>query len=69
MRWITARVPPARPITATAAATISENSGMAILNPPWGFAQGAGQWLDWLARRLASGRGAGSRLHWLKRER
>ncbi len=44
-------------------------SGMAILNPPWGFAQGAGQWLDWLARRLASGRGAGSRLHWLKRER
>lgn len=44
-------------------------SGMAILNPPWGFARDAGTWLDWLAQRLASGRGAGSRLHWLKRER
>lgn len=43
-------------------------SGMAILNPPWGFAQGVGDWLDWLAQCLAAGRGAGSRLHWLRRE-
>jgi len=43
-------------------------SGVAILNPPWGFADGIDHWLPWLADRLADGRGAGCQWRWLKRE-
>ncbi len=43
-------------------------SGVAILNPPWPFADQARLWLPWLSERLSAGRGAGWRCHWLKPE-
>lgn len=43
-------------------------SGVAVLNPPWGLAEGAAGWLPALAGLLADGDGAGSRCHWLRPE-
>lgn len=43
-------------------------SGVAIVNPPWPFADQVPDWLPWLSERLAAGRGAGWRCQWLKSE-